>query len=66
MSQYAAQATGHKPSDFVVASTGVIGQTINIAAIERGMPEVAAGLTDGPEGSDAAAHAIMTTDTSKK
>ena len=66
MSQYAAQATGHKPSDFVVASTGVIGQTINIAAIERGMPKVAAGLTDGPEGSDAAAHAIMTTDTSKK
>ncbi|MBS5136409.1 MAG: bifunctional ornithine acetyltransferase/N-acetylglutamate synthase [Oscillospiraceae bacterium] len=66
MSQYAAQATGHKPSDFVVASTGVIGQTINIAAIERGMPEVAAGITDGPEGSDAAAHAIMTTDTSKK
>ena len=66
MSQYAAQATGHKPSDFVVASTGVIGQTINIAAIERGMPEVAAGLTDGPEGSDAAAHAIMTTDTSVK
>lgn len=66
MSEYAAQATGRKPSDFVVASTGVIGQTINIAAIERGMPEVAAGLTTGPEGSDAAAHAIMTTDTVKK
>ena len=66
MSEYAARATGRKPSDFVVASTGVIGQTLNIAAIERGMPEVAAGLTDGPEGSDAAARAIMTTDTGKK
>ena len=66
MTEAAAAATGREPEDFVVASTGVIGQTINIAAIERGMPEVAAGLTDGPEGSDAAAHAIMTTDTSKK
>ena len=66
MSEYAAAATGRKASDFVVASTGVIGQTINIAAIEKGIPQVAAGLTDGPEGSDAAANAIMTTDTVKK
>ncbi|MFR4560833.1 MAG: bifunctional glutamate N-acetyltransferase/amino-acid acetyltransferase ArgJ [Flavonifractor plautii] len=54
------------PADFVVASTGVIGQTLNIAAIRAGMPEAAAGLTAGPEGSDAAARAIMTTDTVKK
>ena len=27
-----------QPPDFVVASTGVIGQTLNIAAIEQGMP----------------------------
>lgn len=64
MCQYAAAATGHKPGDFVVASTGVIGQTLNVAAIEKGVPEVVAGLT--ADGSDAAAHAIMTTDTSKK
>ena len=40
MCQYAAQATGRKAADFVVASTGVIGQTLNIAAIQKGMPEV--------------------------
>ena len=62
----AAAATGLKPTDFVVASTGVIGQTLNIAAIRAGMPAAAAGLTAGPEGSDAAARAIMTTDTVKK
>ena len=64
MSQFAAQATGRKPGDFVVASTGVIGQTLNIAAIERGVPVLAGQLS--AEGSDAAAHAIMTTDTEKK
>lgn len=65
MARLAARATGRAPADFVVASTGVIGQTLNIAAIRAGMP-AAAGLTAGPEGSDAAARAIMTTDTVKK
>ncbi len=60
----AAQATGREPGDFIVASTGVIGQTINIAAIQVGLPDAAAKLS--PEGSDAAARAIMTTDTVKK
>ena len=60
----AAQATGREPEDFVVASTGVIGQTINISAIQAGMPRAAAAL--GGEGSEAAARAIMTTDTVKK
>jgi len=64
MCELAAAATGLKPQDFAVASTGVIGQTLNIAAIERGMPLVAGELSY--EGSDAAAHAIMTTDTVKK
>ena len=66
MARLAARATGRAPADFVVASTGVIGQTLNIAAIRAGMPEAAAGLTAGPEGSDAAARAIVTTDTVKK
>ena len=66
MARLAARATGRAPADFVVASTGVIGQTLNIAAIRAGMPAAAAGLTAGPEGSDAAARAIMTTDTVKK
>lgn len=64
MCQAAAAATGHEAEDFVVASTGVIGQTINISAIQAGMPQVAAALNT--DGSDAAARAIMTTDTTKK
>lgn len=64
MCQFAAQATGHAPEDFVVASTGVIGQTINIAAIEAGVPQAVQALST--DGSDAAARAIMTTDTVKK
>ena len=64
MSTAAAAATGREPGDFVVASTGVIGQTINISAIQAGLPQAAAALS--ADGSDAAAHAIMTTDTVKK
>ncbi len=60
----AAQSSGRAPEDFIVASTGVIGQTINISAIQAGMPALAEGLSR--EGSDAAARAIMTTDTVKK
>ena len=64
MCELAAQATGLKASDFVVASTGVIGQELNIAAIRAGLPACAAALSK--DGSDAAANAIMTTDTVKK
>ncbi len=64
MCALAAKATGLKPGDLAVASTGVIGQELNIAAIEKGMPTLAAALS--ADGSDAAAHAIMTTDTVKK
>ena len=60
----AAKATGLEAGDFAVSSTGVIGQTINIEAIEAGMPLVAQALS--ADGSDAAAKAIMTTDTVKK
>ena len=64
MSEAAAQVTGREPGDFVVASTGVIGQTLNIGAIQAGLPRAAAALSR--DGSDAAATAIMTTDTRKK
>ena len=60
----AAQATGLKAEDFVVASTGVIGQTINIQAIQSGMPAAAAALSE--DGSAQAEAAIMTTDTVPK
>ncbi len=62
--ELAAQATGHKPEDFVIASTGVIGQALPLAPFESGIPKLAAALsTNG--GSDAA-DAIMTTDTKRK
>lgn len=64
MCRAAAAATGREPEDFAVASTGMIGQVLNIAAIEKGLPGIAAGLSES--GSDIAAQAIMTTDRSKK
>ena len=51
------------PSDVVVASTGVIGQPLDIAPIVNGMDELIEGL--GNHG-DLAAEAIMTTDTKRK
>ena len=62
----AAQAIGCKPEDVLVSSTGVIGQTLNIQVIEDGVPSLYEALDHSAEASDAAAHAIMTTDTVKK
>ena len=62
----AAQAIGCAAEDVLVSSTGVIGQTINVAAIEEGIPVLYQALEASPAGSDDAAHAIMTTDTVKK
>ena len=62
----AAKAVGCPPEDIVAASTGIIGQTLNVAVMEAGMPDLFASLDPGAAGSDAAAHAIMTTDTVKK
>ena len=64
MSLLVEKATGIRASDVVVASTGVIGQPLNLEPIEKGMPALAEGLT--ADGSNAAAEAIMTTDTVKK
>jgi len=62
----AAKAIGCKPEDVIVSSTGVIGQRINVEAIEAGVPALYAALDHSPEASDAAGHAIMTTDLVKK
>ena len=62
----AAKAIGCKPEDVLVCSTGVIGQTIKIDVIEEGVPKLFPLLEASAAGSDAAAHAIMTTDTVKK
>ena len=63
MSSLLGQALHIKPSDVVVASTGVIGQPLDIAPIAAGIPELVKCL--GPH-SDEAAEGIMTTDTRRK
>lgn len=52
------------PEDVIVASTGVIGQELNVNAITDGIPALASALSE--TGGEAAAEAIMTTDTVKK
>ena len=64
MAQTAAQVLDIPAEDIVVASTGVIGQTLNVAVIEQGLPKLA-GMRTAMGGGDAA-EAIMTTDTAKK
>ena len=60
----AAGALGINPKDVVVASTGVIGEPLNLEPIASGMEALAAGLSE--TGGDAAAEGIMTTDTVRK
>ena len=64
MSELAAKALGIASEDVIVASTGVIGQPLDLAPIAAGIPELARALS--PDGCDAAAEGIMTTDTVKK
>ena len=64
MSSLTAGYLGINPDDIIVASTGVIGQPLNIAPIANGLPQLVAGLS--VEGSKDAAAGIMTTDTVMK
>lgn len=64
MSDILASALNIDASDVVVASTGVIGQPLDIAPIKNGVPELVFLLSEN--GSADAAEAIMTTDTIKK
>ena len=66
MCNLAAGVSGLAPTDFAVASTGVIGQTLNIAPIENSIGALYADLDSDAAASDRAARAIMTTDTVKK
>lgn len=61
-----AKALGIDANDVLPASTGVIGQAMELAPFEKGIPEAAAKLAATPEGSREAATAIMTTDTHPK
>ncbi len=61
-----ADALNIDENDVIVASTGVIGVSLNTEPIFRGIPVLLEKLDDTAEGSDKAALAIMTTDTKKK
>ena len=63
MCELLAEAIPVKAEDIVVASTGVIGQPLNIQPIADGIPALVEGLGDN---SIDAAHGIMTTDTAVK
>lgn len=52
---------GISPKDVIVASTGVIGQPLDITPIKNGIPALSLSLSS--DGSKAAAEGIMTTDT---
>lgn len=64
MSELTARQLGIPAEDVIVASTGVIGQPLELAPIAAGLPELAAGLS--ADGCQAAAEGIMTTDTVRK
>lgn len=63
MSKLLGEAMNIAPEDVVVASTGVIGQPLDIEPIKNGIPELVKNLGDN---SELAAEGIMTTDTKLK
>ena len=64
MCEMLANALPVAAEDVVIASTGVIGQPLNLEPIAAGIAPLVAGLS--ADGCDAAAEGIMTTDTVKK
>ena len=58
--------TDVKAEDVIVASTGVIGQPLDIEPIANGMKELVAGLGKDSEHADYTSEAILTTDLVKK
>ncbi len=64
MSELVAEKLAISANDVVVASTGVIGQVLDITPIANGMDSLADGLSEN--GGEFAAEAIMTTDLAKK
>lgn len=64
MCQIAADSLGVSKDDVIVASTGVIGMTLDITPIAAGAPSLASQMS--ADGGKDAAEAIMTTDTISK
>ncbi len=61
-----ADALGCSADEIIVASTGVIGMSLDITPIVNGIPTLLETLGSDDKASDRAARAIMTTDTAKK
>jgi len=66
MAHLAAKTLGIPQNEVAVASTGVIGVQLPIAAIENNIDALKASLRGDEQGNDNALEAIMTTDTRKK
>jgi glutamate N-acetyltransferase/amino-acid N-acetyltransferase len=66
MASMLAEKLNIAPDTIAVASTGVIGRRLDVSRIRNHLPEVLEGLGSSPECSQAAARAIMTTDTTLK
>lgn len=62
----AARVLSVKKEEVLVCSTGVIGQQLPMEVILQGVDKLAGELSRLPEGAEAAAEAILTTDTHKK
>lgn len=62
--EHVAKKLGIKPAEVAVASTGVIGQRLDMEVMKKGIEEAVSTLSK--EGAANAAEAIMTTDTYKK
>ncbi|MCL2023175.1 MAG: bifunctional glutamate N-acetyltransferase/amino-acid acetyltransferase ArgJ [Oscillospiraceae bacterium] len=64
MCQLTGNALGLKSGDIAVASTGVIGQPLDVTPIANALPDLVKTLSQ--QGGEDAAEAIMTTDTTRK
>ena len=66
MCRMTGEILGIDAGDVIVASTGVIGQPLNLEPIKNGLPALAEALGYDAESGTNAAEAIMTTDTVRK
>lgn len=66
MTAVAAEATGCRPEQMLVCSTGVIGRPLPMPVVEAGIRRAADELAADDRSFDRAAHAILTTDTRTK
>jgi glutamate N-acetyltransferase/amino-acid N-acetyltransferase len=66
MAERVARLLECEPDQVLVASTGVIGRQLPMEKVEPGIDAAFRALAEGPDGFDAAARAIMTTDTRPK